>query len=404
MRDVSGGVCAPKGFIAGGICCGIKKSSVKNDLALVKCEVSCSAAAVYTKNKVYGAPITVTRANLQHGIAQAIICNSGNANTCNADGVYIAEKMCELAGAALNVSPKDIIIGSTGVIGQPLPLTTIESGIRALAPKLSRDGAHEAQLAIMTTDLSPKETAIEFQVDGAAVTIGAMAKGSGMIRPNMAKMLSFINTDCAISAGMLQKALKLVVDDTYNMVSVDGDTSTNDMVSIMASGLAGNRLIDGEGTCFDAFVSGLKEVATRIARMIAADGEGATKLLEIAVNGAPDMTTARIVAKSVVMSSLVKAAMFGADANWGRILCAIGYAEAEFDVGKIEVHISSPAGKIQVCADGNGVPFSEETAKKILLEKEIRVDIGMHQGEANATAWGCDLTYDYVKINGDYRT
>ena len=404
MRDVAGGVCAPKGFIAGGICCGIKKRSKKNDLALVKCEVPCAAAAVYTKNKVYGAPITVTRANLENGVAQAVVCNSGNANTCNADGVYIAEKMCELTGAALGVSPKDVIIGSTGVIGQPLPLAPIESGIAALAPKLSKDGAHQAQIAIMTTDVSPKETAVEFALDGAGVTIGAMAKGSGMIRPNMATMLSFITTDCAISAEMLQKALKRVVDDTYNMVSVDGDTSTNDMVSIMASGLAGNPLIDEEGTSFDTFVTGLKEVATRIARMIAADGEGATKLLEIAVTGAPDVATARAVAKSVVMSSLVKAAMFGADANWGRILCAIGYAEAEFDVSKIEVHLSSPAGKIQVCADGNGVPFSEEIAKKILLEKEIRVDIGMRQGEADATAWGCDLTYDYVKINGDYRT
>jgi glutamate N-acetyltransferase/amino-acid N-acetyltransferase len=404
MRDVPGGVCAPKGFTAGGIRCGIKKSSAKNDLALVKCEVPCTAAAVYTKNKVYGAPITVTRKNLENGIAQAIVCNSGNANTCNADGVYIAEKMCEYTGAALGVDSADIIIGSTGVIGQPLPLEPVERGIKELGPKLTKDGAHEAQIAIMTTDLSPKEVAIEFMVDGVPVTVGAMAKGSGMIRPNMATMLSFITTDCAIAAPMLQKALKRVVDDTYNMVSVDGDTSTNDMVSVMASGLAGNRRIDGEGTCFDAFVAGLKEVATRIARMIAADGEGATKLLEIAVTGAPDVSTARTVAKSVVMSSLFKAAMFGADANWGRILCAIGYAEAEFDVSKIEVHLSSPAGKIRVCADGNGVPFSEPEAKQILLEKEIRVDIDMHQGASSATAWGCDLTYDYVKINGDYRT
>ena len=404
MRDVLGGVCAPKGFIAGGIRCGIKKSATKSDLALVKCEVPCQAAAVYTRNKVYGAPITVTRAHLKDGVAQAIVCNSGNANTCNADGVLIAEKMCEFTGSALGVKPEDVIIGSTGVIGQPLPLAPVEWGIRELAPKLSKDGAHEAQIAIMTTDARPKEVAVEFPVGGAPVTIGAMAKGSGMIRPNMATMLSFITTDCAIAASMLQKALKLVVDDTYNMVSVDGDTSTNDMVSIMASGLAGNPRIDGEGACFDAFVSGLREVATRIARLIAADGEGATKLLEIAVAGAPDVSTAKIVAKSVVMSSLVKAAMFGADANWGRILCAIGYAEAEFDVAKIEVHLSSPAGKIRVCVDGSGVPFSEEAAKKILLEKEIRVDIDMHQGGASATAWGCDLTYDYVKINGDYRT
>jgi glutamate N-acetyltransferase/amino-acid N-acetyltransferase len=404
MREVPGGVCAPKGLVAGGIRCGIKKGSLKNDLALVKCEVPCAAAAVYTRNKVFGAPITVTRNNLSDGVAQAIVCNSGNANTCNADGVTIAERMCELTSAALNVKPTDVIIGSTGVIGQPLPLEPIESGIRALAPKLSKDGAHEAQLAIMTTDVQPKEVALAFELDGVTVTVGAMAKGSGMIRPNMATMLSFITTDAAITAPMLQKALKLVVDDTYNMVSVDGDTSTNDMVSVMASGLAGNTLIDGEGAGFDGFVSGLKAVATKIARMIAADGEGATKLLEIAVTNAPDVQTARTVAKSVVMSSLVKAAMFGADANWGRILCAIGYAEAEFDVSKIDVALSSPAGTIQVCKDGVGIPFSEETAKAILLEKEITVGIDMRQGASSATAWGCDLTYDYVKINGDYRT
>ncbi len=404
MREVPGGVCAPKGFVAGGIRCGIKKSSLKNDLALVRCELPCAAAAVYTKNKVFGAPITVTRNNLSDGVAQAIICNSGNANTCNADGVYIAERMCELTGEALNVKPTDVIIGSTGVIGQPLPLEPIESGIRALAPKLSKGGAHDAQLAIMTTDVKPKEVALAFELDGVTVTVGAMAKGSGMIRPNMATMLSFITTDAAITAKMLQVALKRVVDDTYNMVSVDGDTSTNDMVSVMASGLAGNPLIDREGAAFDGFVAGLQAVATRIARMIASDGEGATKLIEVAVSNAPDVQTARTVAKSVVMSSLVKAAMFGADANWGRILCAIGYAEAEFDVAKIDVSLSSPAGVIQVCKDGVGVPFSEETAKAILLEKEITVGIDMRQGTSSATAWGCDLTYDYVKINGDYRT
>jgi len=404
MRDVTPGVCAPKGFIAGGIRCGIKKSSAKNDLALVRCEVLCQAAAVYTRNKVYGAPITVTRKNLQNGMAQAIVCNSGNANTCNADGVMIAERMCTLAGEALGVDPADVIIGSTGVIGQPLPLEPVERGIRALAPKLSKDGGHEAQLAIMTTDLAPKETAVAFELDGATVTIGAMAKGSGMIRPNMATMLSFITTDCAISAGMLEKALKRTVDDTYNMVSVDGDTSTNDMVSVMASGLAGNPPIEAEGPAFETFASALLTVATRIARMIAADGEGATKLIEVAVTGAPGKPAAKAVAKSVAMSSLVKAAMFGADANWGRILCAIGYAEADFDASKIEVRLLSLAGRIRVCLDGSGVPFSEAEAKKILLEREIRVEIDMHQGTASATAWGCDLTYDYVKINGDYRT
>jgi len=404
MRDVSGGVCAPKGFVAGGIRCGIKKNSTKYDLALVYCEVPCQAAAVYTTNKVFGAPITVTRKNLEDGLAQAIVCNSGNANTCNADGVFVAEEMCRMTAEALHVKSTDVIIGSTGVIGQPLPLDRVAEGIKKLAPNLTRDGAHDAQVAIMTTDLTPKETAVAFEIGGATVTIGAMAKGSGMIRPNMATMLSFITTDCAITAQMLDKALRRTVDDTYNMVSVDGDTSTNDMVSIMASGLAGNAPIEAEGADFDAFAAALKVVATRIARMIASDGEGATKLIEIAVSGAPDVPVARTVAKSVVMSNLFKAAMFGADANWGRILCAIGYAEVEFDVSKIEVHLSSPAGRIQVCVAGSGVPFSEERAKAILMEKEIRVEIDMHQGAAEATAWGCDLTYDYVKINGDYRT
>ena len=404
MRDVLGGVCAPKGFVAGGIRCGIKKSGTKNDLALLFCKVPCAAAAVYTKNKVFGAPITVTRRNLENGVAQALVCNSGNANSCNSDGVYVAEEMCRMTAEALHVKPTDVIIGSTGVIGQPLPLDRVAEGIKNLAPNLTRDGAHDAQIAIMTTDLAPKETAIAFEIGGVTVTIGAMAKGSGMIRPNMATMLSFITTDCAITAPMLEKALRLTVDDTYNMVSVDGDTSTNDMVSVMASGLAGNAPIDAEGADFDAFAKGLKVVAERIARMIAADGEGATKLLEIAVSGAPDVAVARTVAKSVVMSSLFKAAMFGADANWGRILCAIGYAEAEFDVAMIEVNLSSPAGRIQVCVEGSGVPFCEEQAKAVLMEKEIRVEIDMHQGAAEATAWGCDLTYDYVKINGDYRT
>jgi glutamate N-acetyltransferase/amino-acid N-acetyltransferase len=404
MRDVAGGVCAPKGFVAGGIRCGIRKNSDKNDLALLYCQTPCAAAAVYTKNKVFGAPIEVTRRNLQNLTAQAVVCNSGNANTCNADGVWIAEQMCALTGEALGVDPSDVIVASTGVIGQPLDIAPIEAGIRALAPTLSKEGGHAAQLAIMTTDLAFKEVAVAFDLDGADVVIGAMAKGSGMIRPDMATMLSFITTDARISAPLLEKALRLVVDDTYNMVSVDGDTSTNDMVSVMASGLAKNAPIDREGPAFDRFVAGLKAVAQRIARMIAADGEGATKLLEIAVDGAPDIATARTVAKSVVMSNLFKAAMFGADANWGRILCAIGYAQADFDVGRIEVHLSSPAGRVRVCLDGSGVPFLEKDAKAILLEKEIRVDIDMHQGAARAVAWGCDLTYDYVRINGDYRS
>jgi glutamate N-acetyltransferase/amino-acid N-acetyltransferase len=404
MRDVAGGVCAPRGFTAGGIHCGIRKNSPKKDLALVYCQVPCAAAAVYTTNKVYAAPITVTREHLKNGRAQAVVCNSGNANALNADGLSIAKRMCEVAGQALGIDPSDVIVASTGVIGQPLPIAPIEAGIRALAPEISQAGAHDAQLAIMTTDIAPKEVAVAFEMGGATVTIGAMAKGSGMICPNMATMLAFITTDAAIAPAMLDKALRLAASDTFNMVSVDGDTSTNDMVSVMASGLAQNPAIDGEGPMFDAFCAALFEVSRRIARLIAADGEGATKLIEVAVAGAPDKDSARTVAKSVVMSSLVKAAMFGADANWGRILCAIGYADAAFDVRLIDVVIASPAGAVRVCADGAGIAFSEAEAKKILLEREIRIQIDMRQGAGEAVAWGCDLTYDYVKINGDYRT
>ena len=405
MKKITGGVTAPNGFTAGGLHCGVKNSNPdKKDLAMIYSEIPCTAAAVYTQNKVYGAPITVTRKNLANGMAQAMVCNSGNANTCNADGVEKAEKMCLLAARAFGLKPEDIIVASTGVIGQVLPIEPIEKGIAALAPILSKEGHLDAVHAIMTTDTKPKEEAYEIEISGKTVKIGAMAKGSGMIHPNMATMLGFLTTDAAITAPMLQKALKLAVDDTFNMVSVDGDTSTNDMVSIMANGLAGNPIIDKDGAEFDLFVQVVKEICTSMAKKIAGDGEGATKLVECTVVGAPSIPLAKAIAKSVITSSLTKAAMFGADANWGRILCAIGYTEGSFGVEDIQVDISSAKGSILVCENGAGVAFDEDTAKEILLEDEIHIEITMKQGGGTATAWGCDLTYDYVKINGDYRT
>lgn len=404
MEKIHGGVTAPKGFVAAGIHCGIRNNKDKKDLALLYSEVPCQAAAVYTQNKVYGAPITVTRNNIANGMAQAMICNSGNANTCNADGVEKAEAMCQMTAEALHIQPSDIIVASTGVIGQTLDVTPIAKGIPALVPMLSKDGHTDAVEAIMTTDTKPKEEAYTIQIGGKTVSIGAMAKGSGMIHPNMATMLGFLTTDCCITVEMLQKALKYAVDDTFNMVSVDGDTSTNDMVSIMANGLAENPVISCENEDFQLFLSVVKEICTSMAKKIAGDGEGATKLMECSVHHAPDTKLAKAIAKSVITSSLTKAAMFGADANWGRILCAIGYTEGEFAVDTIAVSISSAKGQIDVCKNGAGVAFDEDKAKEILLQEEVHIDIDMQQGDGEATAWGCDLTYDYVKINGDYRT
>ncbi|HHU06612.1 MAG TPA: bifunctional ornithine acetyltransferase/N-acetylglutamate synthase [Clostridiales bacterium] len=404
INKVSGGVCAPKGFVAGGIHCGIRKNQSKKDLAIIFSEKECSAAAVYTQNKVLGAPILVTRSHIADGKARAVVCNSGNANTCNADGVEKATIMCRLTADALGIKPSDVIIASTGVIGQPLDMEPIEKGIMALAPTLSADGSSDAAEAIMTTDTRKKECAVTFRLGATPITIGGMAKGSGMICPNMATLLCFITSDAAISADMLKAALDEVVDDTFNMLSIDGDTSTNDMVSIMANGIAGNAPIDSEDERFNTFVTALKMLATELTRMLAADGEGATKLLQCSVSGAPSKDVAKKVAKSIINSSLVKTAIFGADANWGRILCAIGYADANFKIDCLDVYISSEAGQIQVCKDGFGLPFSEPKAKEILLKDEILVDILMNQGDSQATAWGCDLTYDYVRINGDYRT
>ncbi len=404
MKLISGGVCAAKGFTAGGIHCGIRKNHTKKDLAMVFSSVPASAAAVYTTNLVKGAPLTVTKKNLANGKARAVICNSGNANTCNADGIQIAEKMCAETGKALGIEAKDVIVASTGVIGQSLDLTPIKAALPALASSLSETGNDDAAAAIMTTDTVDKQAAVEFTLGSRTCRLGGMAKGSGMIHPNMATMLVFITTDAAIAPEMLQKALSSDVQETFNMVSVDGDTSTNDMVTVMANGLAGNEEITAEGEDFTEFMKALNTVTMALCRMIAGDGEGATRLLECVVTGAPSRETARVTAKSVICSSLVKAAMFGADANWGRILCAIGYSGAAVDVGKIDVAFRSAKGEIPVCKNGAGIPFSEEKAKEILLEKEIDILVGLNDGPETATAWGCDLTYDYVKINGDYRT
>ncbi len=403
MVIINGGVTAAKGFSASGVHCGIRKNKEKKDLALIYSEVKANAAAVYTKNLVKGAPLTVTKKNIADGKAQAVVCNSGNANTCNANGIDIAEQMCVLTGEALNISPKDVIVASTGVIGQPLDITPIASHIKDLALDLG-DKSNDAAEAIMTTDTRKKEVAVSFKVGGVECTLGGIAKGSGMIHPNMATMLVFLTTDCAISSEMLEKALKNDVDNTFNMTSVDGDTSTNDMVAIMANGMAGNAEITTEGEDFTAFMEALNTVTVWLCRNIAGDGEGATKLLECRVKSAAELSTAKTVAKSVICSSLVKSAMFGSDANWGRVLCAIGYSGADVDVSKIDVSFVSDAGEILVCKDGAGVDFSEEKAKEILLKDEIIIDVRLNSGDFDATAWGCDLTYDYVKINGDYRT
>ncbi len=404
MKFIDGGICAAKGFTAGGIHCGIRKNRTKRDLSLIYSENICSAAAVYTTNLVKGAPLLVTKKHLSDGKAQAVICNSGNANTCNADGIEIAEKMSYLLSEKLNVKAEDIVVASTGVIGQPLDVTPIADGIPALIDSLNSNGSAEAAEGIMTTDTIKKEVAVEFTVDNKVCKIGGIAKGSGMIHPNMATMLVFITTDCAISSIMLEKALKSDIQNTFNMVSVDGDTSTNDMVTVLANGMAGNIEIDCEGNDYNEFMKALNSVTVNLCRMIAGDGEGATKLLECKVSNAKSECIAKTVAKSVVCSSLLKAAMFGSDANWGRVLCAIGYSGADVDVNKIDVAFKSDKGTIPVCKNGAGIDFSEEIAKEILLEKEIEILINLNDGSSNSVAWGCDLTYDYVKINGDYRT
>ena len=410
MKIINGGICAPKGFTANGIYCGIRKNKTKLDLALIASDTLCNAASVYTQNLVKGAPITVTQENLQSGFARAIICNSGNANTCNIDGYEVAKQMCELAASELTahfnseVDESQIIVASTGVIGQRLDIAQIKNGIKPLVEGLNTNGSFDAATAIMTTDLTLKEIAVEFEIDKKTCKIGAIGKGSGMICPNMATMLVFITTDIAISSEMLAKALKADTQETFNMISVDGDTSTNDMVSILANGRAGNKVIDSEGIDYQKFCKVLSTVTTKICTDIAADGEGATKLLECTVFNARTKPDAKTAAKAVIKSSLFKAAMFGADANWGRALCAIGYSGANVDIRKIDIDFESERGRVSVCKSGRGLPFSEKEAKEVLSNKHIKILVNLNDGGYKATAWGCDLTYDYVKINGDYRT
>ena len=403
MKIIDGGVCAAKGFTASGVHCGIRKNRSKRDLALIYSDVKASAAAVYTTNLVKGAPLIVTKRHIENGVAQAVICNSGNANTCNANGIEIAEKMSDLVAQKLGVDASDVVVASTGVIGQPLDIEPIANGMDSLVAGLGKNSEDAAE-GIMTTDTKLKQIAVSFEIDGVECKIGGIAKGSGMIHPNMATMLVFITTDCAISSEMLNKALSADIKNTFNMVSVDGDTSTNDMVTVLANGMAGNTPIKADDKNFEIFMKALNTVTVYLCQEIAADGEGATKLLECKVDGAKDLETAKTVAKSVICSSLLKAAMFGADANWGRVLCAIGYSGANVDVDKVDVSFKSVKGEIEVCKNGAGVDFSEEKAKEILLEDRIEILISLNSGDENATAWGCDLTYDYVKINGDYRT
>ena len=404
ITAVQGGVCAARGFTANGIHCGIRKNHAKKDLSLIFSAVPASAAAVYTTNLVKGAPLAVTKRHLSNGVAQAVICNSGNANTCNANGPQIAEDMCRLTAQALGIDVQDVAVASTGVIGQSMTIEPIAAGLPELAAGLSEQGSLSAAQGIMTTDTVPKEVAVAFELGGKTCHLGGIAKGSGMIHPNMATMLVFLTTDAAVSPAMLQKALSGDVRSTFNMLSIDGDTSTNDMVVLLANGLAGNPEITEENEDFAVFMRALNTVTVALCRAIAGDGEGATKLLECVVAGARDLSAARAVAKSVICSSLLKAAMFGADANWGRVLCAIGYSGAPVDIGKIDVAFRSAAGTVAVCRQGQGVAFSEEMAKQILLEKEIEILVDLNDGGERATAWGCDLTYDYVRINGDYRT
>ncbi|MBR6772694.1 MAG: bifunctional glutamate N-acetyltransferase/amino-acid acetyltransferase ArgJ [Clostridia bacterium] len=403
MKIISGGVTAAKGFTAAGVHCGIRKNHSKKDLALIVSSADAAAAGVYTTNLVKGAPVQVTSKHIREGgKLRAVICNSGNANTCTSDGIEKAEMMCRLVSDRLGVSSDEIAVASTGVIGQTLPIEPIENAMDGLFAELSEDGSENAALAIMTTDTVKKEIAVEFTLGGKTCRMGGIAKGSGMIHPNMATMLVFITTDAEVPSETLQRILSADIRNTFNMVSVDGDTSTSDMVIVLANGMAENGCLTAEDEA--ELTAALRAVTGYLCKMIAADGEGATKLLECRVSGAFTEADARIAAKSVIGSSLLKAAMFGADANWGRVLCAVGYSGANVDVDRVDVSFESAAGTIEVCRAGRGVDFSEELAKKILSEKEIAIVIGLNSGDGCATAWGCDLTYDYVRINGDYRT
>ena len=406
FTKVKKGVCAAKGFVANGLNCGLNSDKNKNDLALVYSETQCQAAAVYTTNKVKGAPIQVTKAHLEASghTAKAVIVNSKNANTCNADGVEKAQRMCELAAAELSIDPNEVIVASTGVIGQVLPIEPIESHIKELAKGLSADGNDKAVNAIMTTDTVKKEVAVQIEIGGKTVTVGGMCKGSGMIHPNMCTMLGFVTTDAAISKEMLQKALSANIKDTFNMVSVDGDTSTSDTVLLLANGMAGNPEITEEGADFDKFMEALNYINTCLSKKIAGDGEGATALFEVKIVGAKTKEDAVTLSKSVVTSSLTKAAIYGHDANWGRILCAMGYSGVQFDPEKVDLYFESRAGKLKIIENGVSTGYDEAEATRILSEDEVTAIADVKMGDAKATAWGCDLTYDYVKINADYRS
>ena len=405
MKQIPGGVTAPKGFRAWGVHCGVKsKKADKKDLALILSDQECAAAAVYTMNRVKAAPLYVTMEHLEDGTAWGVAANSGNANACCPMSHEYAEEMARLAARATGRAPADFVVASTGVIGQVLPMEPIQAGIPELVKSLSAQGSHAAATAIMTTDTLPKEAAAEVEIGGKTVKVGGISKGSGMIHPNMATMLCFVTTDCAISPAMLDKAIHQVTEKTFNMISIDGDTSTNDTFAILANGAAGNPEITAPGPDYDAFVQALEAVCRTLSKLMAGDGEGATKLLICQVDGAATLDMARTVAKSVICSTLFKAAMFGADANWGRVLCAIGYSGAAVDVHAVDVAFASAAGSIDVCRNGAGIPVDEDKAKGILSEKEIVIDIRLHDGDAAAVAFGCDLTYEYVKINGDYRS
>ena len=421
---IEGGVCAAKGFRANGVQCGLAHKPLgemdeanaaannalpsakkKNDLALIVADNDCNVAAVYTTNKVKGAPIIVTKEHIKDGKARAVIVNSVNANTCNPDGVEKATKMCQLAANTLGIDENDVVVASTGVIGQVLPIEPIANAMDELAGGLAYDGNKKALEAIMTTDTREKEIAVKFEMGGKNCTLGGMLKGSGMIHPNMATTLTFLTTDADISSEMIQAALDDTVKETLNRVSVDGDTSTNDMVLIMASGAAGNSPVTSKDAEYAKFKHALYAVMMNLARLMARDGEGATKLIECAVRGAETGEIAEKVAKSIVGSSLIKAMIFGEDANAGRIFCALGYSDADFDVSSVDVEMASDNGLvIQLGHKGNVVEFSEAIAKKILKEEEIKILVSLGNGEGKAIAWGCDLTYDYVKINGDYRS
>lgn len=406
FKLIPGGICAPAGFSAAGVHCGIRHNHSKLDLALIKADVRCAGAGCYTTNKVYGAPITVDREHLKDGYAQAIVVNSGNANTCAPNGIELAKETCEIVAKELGISAADVLPSSTGVIGQAMSIEPFAKGIPEAAAKLAATeaGSHDAATAIMTTDTHSKEVSIEFTIGGKTCRMGAIAKGSGMIHPNMGTMLCGITTDCAIDGALLQDMLRQVVTKTFNRITVDGDTSTNDTCVVLANGLAGNPAITGPGEDYDIFFAALRHVCEYEAKMIASDGEGAGRLITCTVMGAETEEQAEQMAKAVVRSPLVKCAVFGTDANWGRVLCAIGYSGAQFDPKDVEVKFLSRAGELLVCAGGQGVAFDEALAKRVLSEDEVVIQVTLTSGSATCSCWGCDLTYDYVKINGDYRS